>query len=63
MNEPKFITAKQPKWRLATPSKGINLSVFRDAIIERFSPEVEDIDYIEIKDEPKLLDAYDLNNK
>jgi|GEM_PF-5413227 hypothetical protein len=55
MNKPKFIVDEEAKWRLANPSKGINLSVFRDAIIEKFSPVVEDIDYIEIKDEPKQL--------
>ena len=46
------------EWRKAKPSNGLNMSVFRDAIVEMFADKtvVEDIDYIEIKDEPKLLD-------
>lgn len=39
------------KWRKAKPSNGLNLSVFRDAIIERFGPKIEDIDYIDVTDE------------
>jgi hypothetical protein len=46
------------EWRKAKPGNGLNLSVFRDFIIERFSDKtiVEDIDYIEIKDETKLIE-------
>lgn len=47
------------KWRKAKPSKGINLSVFRDAIIEKFGPKTEDINYIEVTDEPKLLNEHE----
>lgn len=47
----------KPKWRKAKSSTGLNLSVFSDAIIEKFGDKtiVEDVDYIEIKDEPKLI--------
>lgn len=46
------------EWREAKSGNGLNLSVFRDAIIELYGDKsiTEDIDYIEIKDEPKLIE-------
>lgn len=46
------------EWCKAKPGNGLNLSVFRDAIIERFGDKtiVEDIDYIEVIDNPKLIE-------